>query len=273
MRCTRRCEGPRRERARPGCSSGGRRIRPPIRSPGPADPPAAPLRRWRPRLGDACQALRALRGAGRRGRGRGAWRGLSDLAYGINESGSGPPIATYAARLSEIVARARRFAPSASSLLIGPGAWPRRRPDGALGRRPMTRQIIEAQRRVAIEQGCGFFDLLAFLGGEGSMARWVTLGRPRERRAAPLRPRLRIAAMAPRLDAPLAPRGPRRGSTRCGLGLRGAISLRGARGAPPRRGSAGRASAPCRAWSRRPRRPRRNPSSSRRSPRRGRRRP
>jgi hypothetical protein len=38
--------------------------------------------------------------------------------------------------------------------------------------------IIEAQRRVAKQEGCAFFDTYAAMGGEGAMARWLKV-RPR----------------------------------------------------------------------------------------------
>ena len=39
--------------------------------------------------------------------------------------------------------------------------------------RPRLRQIVAAQQEVAQEMGCGFWDTLAFMGGEMSMPRWV----------------------------------------------------------------------------------------------------
>lgn len=39
--------------------------------------------------------------------------------------------------------------------------------------RPRTMEIVDAQRRVSADFGCGFFDLVAFMGGPMSMLRWV----------------------------------------------------------------------------------------------------
>ena len=36
----------------------------------------------------------------------------------------------------------------------------------------MVPRVTEAQREVALEQGCAFFDTLAAMGGEGAVARW-----------------------------------------------------------------------------------------------------
>ncbi len=101
---------------------------------------------------------------------------LIALAYGTNESADRGPIARYRNRLTRVLTRLKRSSPSASCLLIGPGEYPRRRPDGTREPRPRTREIVETQRAVAREQGCAFFDTLAFIGGEGAMARWVAEG-------------------------------------------------------------------------------------------------
>ena len=38
--------------------------------------------------------------------------------------------------------------------------------------RPMVARIVEAQRKVALAEGCAFFDTVAAMGGEGSAGRW-----------------------------------------------------------------------------------------------------
>jgi hypothetical protein len=43
---------------------------------------------------------------------------------------------------------------------------------------PTIPRIVEIQRRVARETGCGFFDTFAAMGGDGTMGRWYT-ERPR----------------------------------------------------------------------------------------------
>ncbi|MEZ4249386.1 MAG: GDSL-type esterase/lipase family protein [Polyangiales bacterium] len=95
------------------------------------------------------------------------------LAYGTNESGDDAPIERYEAELRSVVARVRETVPDASCLLVGPSDRPVRRGDGTFEDRPRTGQIIEVQHRVAIESGCGFFDLVAFTGGPLSMVQWV----------------------------------------------------------------------------------------------------
>jgi lysophospholipase L1-like esterase len=105
---------------------------------------------------------------------------LVALAYGTNESGDDSPIEQYEAEVRQVVKRIREVAPDAACLLIGPSDRPVRLPSGALtehteryAHRPRTAQIVDAQRRVARELGCGFFDVVAFMGGPLSMVRWV----------------------------------------------------------------------------------------------------
>lgn len=101
------------------------------------------------------------------------------LAYGTNESGDDEdPIYLYELRLRAVIGRIRSMVPKSSCLLIGPSDWPVRREDGLFSERARTALIIEVQRRVAFEEGCGFFDLQAFSGGPLSMVQWAKLPKP-----------------------------------------------------------------------------------------------
>lgn len=101
---------------------------------------------------------------------------LFALAYGTNESANArPSIDVYRRELRTILTRWKRRAPRASCLLIGPGDWPNRRGE-RYAPRPRLRAIVEAQREEARAAGCAFFDTLTFMGGEGSMVRWVADG-------------------------------------------------------------------------------------------------
>ena len=96
------------------------------------------------------------------------------LAYGTNESEDvDVPLWRYEADLRRVVHRVRRTVRGASCLLVGPSDRPLEREDGTWGPRPLTAQVIEVQRRVAASEGCGFFDMVEFMGGEGSMPAWV----------------------------------------------------------------------------------------------------
>lgn len=96
------------------------------------------------------------------------------LAYGTNESvDEDQPIEVYRKHLREVLARLKRAAPAASCLLIGPGDFPIKGADGSFGPRPRVAQIVEAQREVAAEASCAFWDAMQFMGGELSMVTWA----------------------------------------------------------------------------------------------------
>lgn len=97
------------------------------------------------------------------------------LAYGTNESvDEDQPIAVYRNNLGQVLARIRRAAPEASCVLIGPGDFPYKQPDGTLRPRPRIVEIVNAQGEVAREHGCAFWNALQFMGGELSMGYWTT---------------------------------------------------------------------------------------------------
>ena len=96
------------------------------------------------------------------------------LAYGSNESvDEDQPIGVYRKNLTEVLARFRRAAPGASCVLVGPGDFPVKQPDGTLRPRPRVADIIATQRDVAREAGCAFWNAQQFMGGEGAMAFWA----------------------------------------------------------------------------------------------------
>ncbi|MET0342912.1 MAG: SGNH/GDSL hydrolase family protein [Polyangiales bacterium] len=96
------------------------------------------------------------------------------LAYGTNEAGDEEPIASYEEQLREVVGRMRTMAKGASCLLIGPTDRLERTPSGELRVMARTEKLIAAQRKVAREHGCGFFDLVGAMGGPKSMLKWST---------------------------------------------------------------------------------------------------
>jgi lysophospholipase L1-like esterase len=97
------------------------------------------------------------------------------LAYGTNEAtDDNASMTAYRAELREVLTRMRDAAPEASCLLIGPGDFPREVEEDVWVPRPRVLEIIAAQRDVAYEMGCGFWDTLAFMGGVNSMHEWAT---------------------------------------------------------------------------------------------------
>jgi lysophospholipase L1-like esterase len=96
------------------------------------------------------------------------------LAYGTNESVDVEfPQATFERQLVDELGRIARAVPTASCLLLGP-------PDRAIKSgdswvtAPKILEIITAERRVAEAAGCAFYDQLAAMGGEGSIAQWAS---------------------------------------------------------------------------------------------------
>ncbi|MFV8750943.1 SGNH/GDSL hydrolase family protein [Nannocystaceae bacterium ST9] len=97
------------------------------------------------------------------------------LAYGTNEAtDEDQSMHRYRADLREVVTRLQRAAPQASCLLVGPGDFPREVDEDVWAVRPRVLEIVEAQRDVAYELGCGFWDMFAFMGGSNSMHTWAT---------------------------------------------------------------------------------------------------
>jgi hypothetical protein len=100
---------------------------------------------------------------------------LYTLYYGTNESNDlEQPIGKYRSNLVKVMQRFKRAAPDASCILIGPGDVPRKVEEGVWVPRPRLSQIVDVQREVAFEMGCGFWDSRAFMGGINSMHVWAT---------------------------------------------------------------------------------------------------
>jgi len=95
------------------------------------------------------------------------------LAYGTNESGDESPLEDYERDLRVVVERLKAAVPDASCLLIGPSDRPVQVEERVFEDRGRTARLIEVQHRVALEHGCGFFDLVAFQGGALSMVQWA----------------------------------------------------------------------------------------------------
>jgi lysophospholipase L1-like esterase len=95
------------------------------------------------------------------------------LAYGTNESGDDSPIEDYERDLRAVVGRVRETVPDASCLLIGPSDRPVQVEERVFEDRSRTMRLIAVQHRVALELGCGFFDLVSFQGGSLSMVQWA----------------------------------------------------------------------------------------------------
>ena len=100
------------------------------------------------------------------------------LAYGTNAVGDDhEPISRFRAGWRQVLERVRTAAPQAACLIVGTTDRPTKPDeDGRRFHRPRIDLVNEAQREVAAEYGCGFWDAFAAMGGRGSMLRWVEAG-------------------------------------------------------------------------------------------------
>src|SRR5260370_24326984 len=101
-------------------------------------------------------------------------RDLLILNYGTNESeyASDDQMARYEKDLREVVRRVRAALPEVSILIVSPMYRGRHTAGGRIDTLDSIPKIVEMQHRVARDTGCGFLNLFAAMGGEGTMARW-----------------------------------------------------------------------------------------------------
>lgn len=76
---------------------------------------------------------------------------------------------------TQVIQLFRKARPEAGCLIMGPVDHGERI-DGRVVSRDVVARMTEAQRQVATEQGCAFFDTLAAMGGKGAIARWKSEG-------------------------------------------------------------------------------------------------
>ena len=99
------------------------------------------------------------------------------LAYGTNEAGRKDwTLESYREMYSNLIARLRADAPTATILVVGPAD--RTQKVRKVGWQTMEKidVIAEAQRQAALANGCAFWNLKAKMGGNGSMLKWVAAG-------------------------------------------------------------------------------------------------
>ncbi len=92
--------------------------------------------------------------------------------YGTNESVYAEFIdTTYARELKEVIRRVRSAVPRASILVMSPMDRGRREM-GSIDSVPVLPRLVAMQERLAIENGCAFFNTFHAMGGPGTMGRW-----------------------------------------------------------------------------------------------------
>lgn len=103
---------------------------------------------------------------------------LIALSYGNNElDDEHLSEREHEAHFVAMLARIRRNFPDAACLVIGPSDR-QVRVRGRWVTPPMLPFFIEMQRRVALAEGCAFFDMLAWQGGASAVDRWLAASPP-----------------------------------------------------------------------------------------------
>ena len=99
------------------------------------------------------------------------------FAYGINEVADGEayPISQYLETAHAVLAQVKAALPNAGCLVIGPLDKALKTSDG-YGASNFVPKLANAQRKVAHEVGCAYWDTFSAMGGSGSMGIWVQRG-------------------------------------------------------------------------------------------------
>jgi lysophospholipase L1-like esterase len=95
------------------------------------------------------------------------------INYGTNEADFPDFVEKqYEKELRTAIARLRAALPESALLVMSPMDRGHRTGPGQIDTMPTIPCIVEIQRRVARETGCGFFDTFQAMGGAGTMSRW-----------------------------------------------------------------------------------------------------
>jgi lysophospholipase L1-like esterase len=100
------------------------------------------------------------------------------LDYGTNEViDPGYSLAKYERQLRAVLGRLRAAVPNSSCLLMAPFDLPKRRGRDFVTH-PRLLEVVDLQRRISNEFGCGLWNGYAFMGGAGSFQRWIAAKPP-----------------------------------------------------------------------------------------------
>lgn len=99
------------------------------------------------------------------------------FAYGINEVADGEafPIPKYIETGLPVLKQVRAALPDAACLVVGPLDRATKTSDG-YGASAFVPKLAAAQRKIAHEAGCAYWDTFGAMGGSGSMGIWVQRG-------------------------------------------------------------------------------------------------
>lgn len=97
------------------------------------------------------------------------------LQYGTNESEDDDfKLETYEPALDRVLGKIQKAAPGVSILVVAPLDRAERGEGGKLRTKPVILKLVEAQKKAAAAHEVAFWNTFLAMGGEGSMAKWVT---------------------------------------------------------------------------------------------------
>src|SRR5690606_3838251 len=103
-------------------------------------------------------------------------RGTDLLVFGLGGNDTQRSVADIRAVFEEehrtVAQRYRAGRPEASCRVVGVTDHADRTDKNGIQTRRSVLEIVEIQRKVALTEGCAFFDLFRAMGGEGTIARW-----------------------------------------------------------------------------------------------------
>ena len=96
------------------------------------------------------------------------------LQYGTNESEDGGiQVDSYVQKLGALIEKVKAGAPGASVMVASPLDRAEKTEGGGFRTRKIIVQLVDLQRKTALEHQVAFFNMYEAMGGSGSMARWV----------------------------------------------------------------------------------------------------
>jgi hypothetical protein len=97
--------------------------------------------------------------------------------FGANESADGflYPMVDYHRTMRDVLGQGKRALPGSSCLVVGAMDRAAKVGDEIVSLRVMP-ELLENQKRAALDEGCAFFDTWTAMGGPRSMPRWVKKG-------------------------------------------------------------------------------------------------
>lgn len=92
--------------------------------------------------------------------------------FGGNDMNTQGTMAKYREEFAAVIRLFRGAKPSMACLVMAPLDHGEREGNRIISR-PIVSKLVNAQREVAVAEGCAFFDTYEAMGGDGSMGRWV----------------------------------------------------------------------------------------------------